>query len=324
MKQKIINWGIVGAGSIARKFAEDLKSVSDSNLYAIGSRSIDKAEKFASDFNADLAYGTYETLAQDKKIDAVYIATPHVFHKENTILFLNKGIAVLCEKPFAMNAEEVEDMINCAKQNNTLLMEALWTSFLPHYQYIQELIHKKHFGNVLKLKADFGFVPQYDENSRLFKKDLGGGSLLDIGIYPIFAALSTLGLPNSINAIADFFPNGADSKCDMVFEYNNVTAHLKCTLLEETKTEAVFECENGTIVINGRFHQPTTVTLIDSNGNTEVEDFNYKTLGYNYEIEHFNQLIRNGKTESDIMTFEFSKQLIKLLDAVRAEIGLKY
>jgi predicted dehydrogenase len=321
---KIINWGIIGAGKIAKKFATDLNSTSNTKLYGIASRNLEKAKGFGLKFNSAVAYGSYEDLASDPNIDAIYIATPHSFHKEHTLLCLNHKKPVLCEKPFAMNLEEVNEMIQLSKQNNTLLMEALWTAFLPHFQYVQSLISQKLFGNVLKLEADFGFYPQYDENSRIFDKSVGGGSILDIGIYPIFAALSTLGQPNTIKAKADFFPTGADSKCEIVFQYNNAEAILKSTFLEETKTEAVFTCEEGTIKINGRFHEPSTITLIDKHGNSELKKIDYKTIGYSYEIEHFNELIRNDKVESDIMTFKKSCQLISTLDEIRSLIGLTY
>lgn len=324
MESKIINWGIIGAGKIAAKFATDLNTVPNSNLYAIASRNIEKAKVFAQEFNAYVAFGSYEELALDPNIDAIYVATPHSFHKAHTILCLNQHKPVLCEKPFAMNLKEVEDMIQLSKQNKTLLMEAMWTIFLPHYQYTQELIKNKHYGEVLKLEADFGFHPVYDETSRVFDKSVGGGSLLDIGIYPVFAALSTLGKPNTIDAKAEFFASGGDSECEIIFHYDNAKAFLKSTLLEETKTEAIFHCENGTIKIKGRFHEPSSVVLIDRHGNTETKTFNYKTIGFSYEIAHFNQLIRDHKTESHIMSFEKSRQLISTLDDIRKLIDLVY
>lgn len=324
MESKIINWGIIGAGKIAAKFATDLNTVPNSNLYAIASRNIEKAKVFAQEFNAYVAFGSYEELALDPNIDAIYVATPHSFHKAHTILCLNQHKPVLCEKPFAMNLKEVEDMIQLSKQNKTLLMEAMWTIFLPHYQYTQELIKNKHYGEVLKLEADFGFHPVYDETSRVFDKSVGGGSLLDIGIYPVFAALSTLGKPNTIDAKAEFFASGGDSECEIIFHYDNAKAFLKSTLLEETKTEAIFHCENGTIKIKGRFHEPSSVVLIDRHGNTETKTFNYKTIGFSYEIEHFNQLIRDHKTESHIMSFKKSRQLISTLDDIRKLIDLVY
>ncbi|WP_179339481.1 Gfo/Idh/MocA family protein [Winogradskyella ludwigii] len=324
MKSKTINWGIIGAGKIATKFATDLNTVSNSNFYAIASRNLEKAKAFGKEFHADIAYGSYEDLVSDSKIDAIYIATPHSFHKEHTMLCLNHNKAVLCEKPFAMNLKDVEDMIQLSKQKDILLMEAMWTIFLPHYRYVLDLLQKKHFGKVIKLEADFGFHPTYDETSRVFDKSLGGGSLLDIGIYPVFAALSTLGQPNSIDAKAEFYASGTDSECTIVFNYDNVKAYLKSTLLEKTNTEAIFHCENGTIKINGRFHQPSSITLIDNQGQSELKTFDNKTIGYSFEIEHFSQLLRDGKTESDIMTFEKSKQLIGTLDHIRSLIGLEY
>ena len=171
-------------------------TVSNAKLHGIASRTIEKSKQFALEFNADKAYGDYESLASDPDIDAIYIATPHSFHKAHTLLCLKHKKPVLCEKPFAMDLEEVNEMIKVSKANKTLLMEALWTAFLPHFQYVQDLLNKKHFGEIVSLEADFGFHPIYDETSRVFDKSVGGGSLLDIGIYPVFAALSTLGQPN--------------------------------------------------------------------------------------------------------------------------------
>ncbi|GGD07361.1 Gfo/Idh/MocA family protein [Hyunsoonleella pacifica] len=322
---KTINWGIIGLGNIAHKFATDLLTIKGAKLYAVASRNQDKADAFAKKYDAITAFDSYEALAKDTNIDAVYIATPHALHKENTLLCLKNGIAVLCEKPFAMNTEEVAEMIALAKEKNVLLMEALWTYFLPHYQYVLNALKEKKFGKLLKLEADFGFYRTFDDKHRLFNKSLGGGSLLDIGIYPIFIALSTLGIPKTIGAKATYFDNGADASCNMEFEYEDTTkAYLKSSLIEDTPTEAIFYCEHGTIKINTMFHAPATVTLMPNEGVNETLDFGYNTIGYNYEVIHFNQLLRDGKTESDIMTFEFSKQLINTLDHVRSLINLQY
>ncbi|QTE22627.1 Gfo/Idh/MocA family protein [Polaribacter cellanae] len=320
---KKIKWGIIGLGNIANKFAEDLTTINDVELVAVASRSMDNANEFAKKFNAKKAYNSYEKLAKDKEVEAIYIATPHSFHKEHSILCLENKKAVLCEKPFAMNLQEVAEMIAVAKENNVLLMEALWTYFLPHYKFALEFLQKEKLGKVLQLEADFGFHPTYNEESRVFKKAVGGGSLLDIGIYPIFAALSTLGTPKNIKADATFFENGVDSSCSMIFEYENSKAILKSTLLKETKTEAIFTCENGRLIINKQFHTPSSVTII-SEEKEETIPFECETNGYNFETEHFNQLLREGKKESNIMTFEFSKKLMKNLDEVRGIIGLEY
>ncbi|MDA9069349.1 Gfo/Idh/MocA family oxidoreductase [Algibacter sp.] len=322
---KTINWGIIGLGNIAHKFATDLLTIEGAKLYAVASRNQEKANEFASKYNATKAYSSYESLAKDPNIDAVYIATPHTLHKENTLLCLDHGIAVLCEKPFAMDSDEVNEMIAKAKDKNVLLMEALWTYFLPHYRYVLKALEDRFYGDVLKLEADFGFYRAFDNSSRLFNKSLGGGSLLDIGIYPIFAALSALGIPKHIKGNATYFENGADSSCNMVFTYEkNVKAILKSTLIEDTPTEAIFHCEKGIIKINHQFHNPSTVSLIPNEGEGETIDFNNKTIGYNYEAIHFNELLRQGKTESNVMSFKFSQSLIKTLDDVRNLINLHY
>lgn len=320
---KTIKWGIIGCGKIANKFASDLNTLSNAKLQAVASRDLSRASDFAEKYNACTAYNSYEDLAKDATVDAVYIATPHSFHASHAILCLEHKKAVLCEKPFAMNANEVEQMIASAKANNSLLMEALWTYFLPQYKYVLEILESKKYGKLNKVAADFGFYLPYDLSNRLFLKEVGGGSLLDIGIYAIFAALSTLGIPEEIKAEANFFENGADKDCTMYFTYQNATATLHSNIAKETKTEAIFSCDDATITINTRFHEPSSVTIV-TKSSTKTIDFSEETIGYKHEILHFNQLIRDGKKESDVMIFDFSRQLISLLDQVREIIGLEY
>ncbi|MCL5245527.1 Gfo/Idh/MocA family oxidoreductase [Cellulophaga sp. 20_2_10] len=320
---KIIKWGILGLGNIAQKFAEDLSLIEGAELVAVASRSKVKANDFSSKFNVKQAYDSYANLAKDPNVEAIYIATPHSYHQEHAILCMKHKKAVLCEKPFAMNLSEVNKMITVAKENNVLLMEALWTFFLPHYKYLLDTIKNQSLGKLEKLEADFGFKAAYDLESRFLKKEIGGGSLLDIGIYPIFAALSTLGYPKSIEANASFYKTGADSECNMFFNYDDATAVLKSTLLQETKSEAIYTFTDGVIKLNTRFHEPTAIT-ITKNGKETTKDISFKGFGYYYEISHFNQLLRDNKKESDVMNFEFSRVLIKTIDKVRNLIGLEY
>ena len=323
MTNRNIRWGIIGLGKIANKFATDLASIKNVELVAVASRNIQNANNFAEKHNAKKAYSSYEELAKDSNVDAVYIATPHSFHKEHAILCLQNKKAVLCEKPFAMNLSEVTEMIEAAKENNVLLMEALWSFFLPHFTYVLDLVKSEKFGKLKNLEADFGFHTPYNTDSRLFKKELGGGSLLDIGIYPIFAALATLGEPDAIDASATFFENGADASCDMVFQYKNAKATLKTSLLEETPSIAILKFENAIVKLNRQFHQSSSITIIQNN-TEEIINFDFKTLGYSFETEHFNSLLRAGEKESNMMTVEFSKNLINTLDKVRGIIGLTY
>lgn len=318
-----IKWGILGLGNIAHKFAADLQLIEKAELYAVASRSREKSLAFKEKFDAKIAYDSYLALIKDHNVDAIYIATPHAFHAEYTLLCLEHKKPVLCEKAFGMNLEEVTRMITVAKKHNILLMEALWTYFLPHYKYVLEVVKNKTLGEIKKLEADFGFQPVYNLESRLFKKEIGGGSLLDIGIYPVFAALSTLGLPTTIKANATFFETGVDATCNMTFVYNNTKAFLRSTLKEETKTEAVFTFSGGVLKIDSRFHQPSSVTILKDD-KEETLEFPSQGFGYYYEILHFNELLRNGKTESNIMTFDFSKKLISTLDQIRDKIGLEY
>lgn len=323
--EKTINWGIIGLGKIAHKFAEDLVKVPNAKLYAVASRNAEKSKTFAEKFKSEKFYSNYNDLANDANIDAIYIATPHSFHSEHTIMCLISGKAVLCEKPLALNSVEVEKMISTASKNNLLLMEALWTYYLPHYQKTLEIVKSGVLGEILNLKADFGFKPVYDENSRVFNKSLGGGSLLDIGIYPIFAALCIMGMPENISAKAQFFQNGADSNCEINFNYSDgITAELNSTFLEETPTEAIITGTKGVLKLHSRFHAPTSLSLNLIGKPEQIIQFNVPYNGYYYEILHFNSLVNSNQTESNIMTFEMSRNLMKLLDLVKNEIGLCY
>ncbi len=324
MKTKIFKWGIIGPGKIAHKFAEGLTEVPGAELYAVASRSEAKAEEFAKEFNATNFYGSYEELVKDEEVDIIYIATPHVFHYEHTLLCLKHKKAVLCEKPFAMNKQQVNEMILTAKKENIFLMEALWTYFLPHYQYVLELVKSEKFGKITGLEANFGFEAPYLPEKRLFNKDLGGGSLLDIGIYPVFAALTLLGKPDTISAKAEFNKTGIDESCNIVFNYQNgVRAHLLSTINKTTTTTATINFEKARLTINRRFHEPTSITILHNN-QEETISFDVNTNGYNFEAEHVQLMLAQGRTESTVMSFKKSLELIGLLDEIREEIGLVY
>ena len=323
LNQKV-RWGIIGPGNIAHKFAEDIQKVPNAELMAVASRDKGRAKEFATKYNAGKAYDSYQLLADDPQVDAVYIATPHAFHKAHSMVCLNRKKAVLCEKAFAMNSMQAKEMIETAKANNTLLMEAMWTRFLPHYQMVLRLIKEGAIGKITGLEADFGFKAHYNLESRLIKKQLGGGSLLDIGIYPVFLALSLLGMPDDIEDSATFFDTGADSSCNMIFIYgDHIKAHLQSSFLEQTPNAATIFGEQGKLTIHPKFHAPSSFS-IEKHGKIQRFDFDVDTNGYSYEIEHFSNLLLNGKTESPLMTFRTSEQLVQLLDAVRAKIGLYY
>ena len=321
---KKVNWGIIGLGKIAKKFTEDLSSVQDAELYAVASRNRDTAVSFSEKHKAKVAYGSYEKLMQDEQVDVIYIATPHVFHHELTMQCINYGKAVLCEKPFAMNLREAEEMVTLSRSKGIFLMEALWTRFLPHFQFVIEKVQSGELGKIRSLNADFGFAAEFDKTKRLFNKDLGGGSLLDIGIYPVFMAYCLLGKPEDIEAKADFAETGVDARCDIKFKYHDgIEAILFSTLLEKTSTTAEIEMEKGKIILNTRFHEPSSVTII-SEGNEETSEFGVENRGYNFEAEHVTRMIQLGETESDIWDLDKTLELMELLDKIRKEIGLSY
>ncbi|MGM1054253.1 MAG: Gfo/Idh/MocA family oxidoreductase [Bacteroidota bacterium] len=321
---RTFKWGIIGPGKIAGKFATDLGMVPGAELYAVASRDIEKAKTFSAEYNFKKSYGSYEELATDTEVDIIYVATPHVFHQEHTLLCLKNKKAVLCEKPFAINSRQVEEMILTAEENKIFLMEAMWTYFLPHYQYILDLVKTKKFGTIKSLKADFGFAAPYLPEKRLYNKVLGGGSLMDIGIYPLFAALSLMGIPNTIKAQAKMSDTGVDESCDIDLTYEHgAVACLSSAINLKIPTIATITFEQAIIILQNRFHEPTSV-LINSGGNKEEITFDVTSRGYNYEAIHVQQMLSEGRTESTIMTFQKSRELIALLDSVREEIGLIY
>ena len=322
---KVFNWGIIGLGKIAHKFAQDLQGMKSARLHAVASRSYQKAEVFGQKYGAQHVYGDYEEIVNCPDLDVVYIATPHAFHCENTLMCLNNRIPVLCEKPFAMNAAEVRRMIAASKNNNTFLMEALWTRFLPSMEKVLSLIEKGTIGEVLSIKADFGFKADFDPNGRLYNQKLGGGSLMDIGIYPVFLSLLLLGRPINVKAMATIGLTNVDESCGILLKYtNNKMAILDSTIVCQTATEALIYGEKGTIRINGRWHEPTSITLMVEGKEPKDIFFDFNSNGYSYEAEEVMRCLRKKKLSSSILNHHFSLDLIELLDEIRMEAGIYY
>jgi len=319
-----VNWGILATGWIADKFANALSVVPNAKLYAVGSRNPEQARKFAKQFNIPKFYGTYEELAADPEIDVVYVATPHPFHFENTMLCLNHKKAVLCEKPFAMDKTQVEKMISLARQKNLFLMEAMWTRFLPSILKVKELIDTDLIGEIIQLKSDFGMKFPYDVNDRKFDKSLGGGSLLDIGIYPVFIALFLLGEPNEIASKAIMGKTDVDESISIIFSYKNAMATLASTMMANTPIETEIFGTKGKIKIHYMWFMATKITVtID---NTESQDFDFPFLcnGYEYEAIEVTNCLLKGEVESKFMSHSLSLKLIGLLDKIREQNGIVY
>jgi predicted dehydrogenase len=322
---KIYNWGIIGLGKIANKFAQDIQLIKNARVHAVASRSLEKAKAFGDTYNANHCYGSYEALMKCPDLDVVYIATPHVFHCEHALLCLNNKIPVLCEKPFAMNLAEVRNMIAAANNNRTFLMEALWTRFLPTTLKVLELIENGAIGTVQTVKADFGFKANFDPKGRLFDQNLGGGSLLDVGIYPVFLSLLVLGKPNKINAIAAIGKTNVDESCGMLMKYSdNKMAILHASVVNKTTTEAFIYGTEGTIRINTRWHEPTSLTLMQNDKEPKDIFFEFDSNGYRYEAEEVQRCLGKRKLSSPLMSHKFSLDLIELLDDIRMISGIHY
>lgn len=323
MSQKI-NWGILGPGNIATHFAEDLKLSGRATLHGVASRDLDKAKDFGSRFGAENCYGSYEELADDPDIDVIYVATPHTFHYEQTLMCLKKGKAVLCEKPMGINAAEVKSMVGEARSRNLFLMEGMWTRFIPATEKMLKLLRDNAIGDLLFIRADFGFRTDADLESRLYNKTLGGGALLDIGIYPVYLSLLTLGIPTGIKAMARMTETDVDSYCSMLFSYENGTkAILESTIEAETPTEACLYGTRGSLKLHSRFHHAEKLTLTQ-NGEEKILDIGYEGNGYIHEIEEVNSCLLQNRSESLKMPLQTSLDLIEILDRVKEEIGLSY
>jgi predicted dehydrogenase len=323
MSEKI-NWGIIGLGNIAAKFAADLQYSETSQLYGVASRNLNKAKKFSTKYNAQKYYGSYQALANDPEIDIIYVATPHVFHFENTMMCLKQNKAVLCEKPMGMNAKEVRLMIEEARSRNLFLMEGLWTRFIPATEKLIELLAQDVIGHVISIQADFGFKGDSNPENRVLNKNLGGGSLLDIGIYPIYLSLLVLGIPTNITATAQLTETGVDRFCSMEFHYENgAKADLKSTIEADTPTEAFINGTTGTLKLHRRFHHTEKITHTHNDEDT-ILDIKYKGNGYIHEIEEVNSCFFNRNIESSKLPLQMTLDLSVVMDTIKDKIGLKY
>jgi predicted dehydrogenase len=321
----MVKFGIIGLGKIAHKFAHDIPLVNGCVLQAVGSRDPKKARQFATTHDAKQFYSSYEEVAADPEVAVVYIATPHVFHFENTMMCLRAGKAVICEKPFAMNLEEVKIMIQTAKDKNLFLMEALWTRFIPSTLKVVELMGKNTIGAIHSIQANFGYIATTDPSSRLISRELGGGSLLDIGIYPIFISLLLLGTPVKTASIAQLTKTGIDQYCATLMKFKNgATAVLESTFLSDTSNEAIIYGSKGKITLKAPFHhtEKIIVDLIDA-APYQI-DSPIIGNGYVYEIEEVKNCLIAGKIESDRMSFMDSRDLMQALDLIRSQINLTY
>jgi predicted dehydrogenase len=323
---KPIRWGILACGGIATKFADDLVHAKHGYLAAVSSRDLGRAEAFAAQYGADVkAYGSYEAMLASGEIDVVYIASPHGLHYEHTMLCLEAGVHVLCEKAFAINSKQVNAMIAKAREKKLFLMEALWTRFHPSVAKLQEIIASGVIGDIKHVVADFGFKAEYDEEARWFNPHLTGGSLLDIGIYPLFISKLLLGQPLEMKATGVMAPSGVDMNCSIATKYaSGATASLFSTFAAQTDTTCTVYGTLGKIYMHPRFHETKGMTLTIYDGEETVFETERKGWGYSYEADAVQEDLWAGRTENAWMSHQFSQELMGLLDEIRAQIGLTY
>ena len=341
MPAPTFHFAILGLGNIARRFAEDLKLIPDAKLVAVGSRSLERAKGFAADFGAEFAAGNYEDTFSGPRVDAVYIATPHVSHKELTLMCLRKGIPVICEKPLGLNLTEVEEMISAAKEKKVYLMEALWTRFLPSTLKLKELIDAGTIGEIQSIRSDFGFrakelasvlhpapaaAPDLERN-RILNPALGGGALLDIGIYPQFLSQFLLGEPKEIQAMARLSPQGVDLDTQVTCRHaNGKLSHNYSTVLGSTKIEALIIGSEASLHWHPRWHEPSSFSLLRGK-DTPPENFYFDyggANGYRYEAEAVMADVRAGRTENALWSLDDSLALHRTLTRVREDVGVRY
>ncbi len=325
MSDSKVRWGIIGLGKIAHKFAQDLLLAEDAVLAGVASRNLEKAKAFGEQYHAQQAFGSYEELISNPTIEVVYIATPHVMHGELSLKCMEAGKAVLCEKPMSMSVVEAEAMIEASKKHQVFFMEALWTRFMPTVQVLVDLIEEGRIGEIKSLRADFGFQAKYNPSDRVFDKSLGGGSLLDIGIYPIFFAQLLLGSPQRIQAQAVFGETGVDHSCSMLFGYDSgAIAVLDSTLMAHTPIEAWVHGTKGSIKLHRRFHHAEKLSVWEEGNAIEEIATSYVGNGYYHEILEVMDCLREGRIESLRFSHENSLALARSLERVAQEIGLAY
>jgi predicted dehydrogenase len=325
---KRVRWGILGCGKIAKKFASDLRLVKDAELVAVGAREQASADAFADEFGVLHRHGSYLSLAQDPAVDVIYIATPHSFHHEHALLCIENRKAVLVEKAFTLNATQAKVITASAKANNVFLMEAFWTRFLPHYLKTKEMIAEGKIGTIQSIIAEFGFKPTPPIAQRIYDPTLGGGSLLDIGVYPVFLALDILGKPDEIFAQMTPSPTGVDSQCAIQFKYKNgALTQLFSSFNSNLATGADIAGDGGRIRMTHRFHGPTTELEYypDIVASRQAIDFEKaKGNGYEYEAQHVTDCIKKGLMESPLRTHANTILLMETLDEIRSSSGIKY
>ncbi len=325
MTNRRFNWGIIGPGRIAHQFANGLKVVEDAALYAVASSSLERAQAFAAQYGGEKTYTSYEVLVNDPQVDAIYIATPHRFHFDNALLCLQAGKPVLCEKPLTVNAAEARQLIEVSRANHVFLMEALWTRHLPIYQQVRLWLEAKAIGNLKLLVSTFGINVPTDQKDRWLNPELAGGTLLDMGVYPLAVSQWVMGqMPQSFSAQAYLGHTGVDELTAGLLKYENgVISQFNSNFLTDGVNDFLIYGTTGHIRIHANYWAATQATLV-AGRQTETVSKPFRGSGFEYQIEEAMRCIRAGLLESPGMSQAHTLMNMELMDKIRAAIGLKY
>ncbi len=319
------SWGILGTGGIAQAFVDDLQLAEGHSIGAVGSRSLTKAQEFAKLLPGAVAYGSYEELVHDKNIDAIYVATPHPMHEEHTLLALNAGKPVLCEKPFAISAKQAQLMIDSARKNNVALLEAMWTRYLPHIATVREILKAGTLGQIQSVEADHGQRLADRNIPRLMDPALGGGALLDLGIYPVSFLHLVLGIPSRITARAVMTDRGVDAQTSAIFDYaDGAQGVINTTMIAQTPCRAVISGLLGRLEIDTTFYNPAAMRVVLFDGTVTQYPNTYIGHGLREQAIEMARVVRAGKLESPLMPWNETLEVMKSMDQMRAQIGLTY
>lgn len=321
----VLRWGILGTGGIAHSFMEGLRATPTAQVTAVGSRTPERAEQFAKDWGLPRSHGDYASLAADPDVDVVYVATPHPWHHPHTLLCLRAGKHVLVEKPMAMNALQVAEMTAAARESGRFLMEAMWTRFLPLHRRVRELVDNGAIGELHQLSADFGVSAPYDPDHRLFNADLGGGALLDLGVYPLALASWYLGELTVVGATRRLSPDRmVDTQTTVLVRGSGGAAGLlSCASLTSTPGRAVLAGSRGWLEIP-QFWAGTSAVLHRNGHEPEEIRRPLRANGYEYEAEEVARCVAAGLPESPDIPWSESLHLATLTDRIRDMGGLVY
>ena len=320
-----IRWGIIAPGRIAHKFASDFSLIHNHSITSVASTNIERARAFADKYKLSSFYGDYREMLVNEKLDIVYIASPHSFHFEQAKMCLDLGISVLCEKPVTIHSGQLKQLLTLAAEKRLFFMEALWTVFLPTYTQIFEKINNGDIGSIIGVKADFGFHMPFDQDSRLFNPSLGGGSLLDIGIYPLLLATLCLGYPDEIKALASLTELKVDDEMIAVLKYNKRgLAQIQSTIRANTRTEAFIFGDNGSFWVPGRWIDSHKFYLLKSDGQEELIHSPWDGFGYQFQISAVEKCLAQGLLECPLVPHSLSIQLMNQMDEIRKQTGIVY